>query len=69
MGAIAKCLFDVCAGGTRRVQNVSVVQSKGVRSPRDRGRFCAGGTGGSEAIFRVIQGMNVVVDAGAEGTR
>jgi hypothetical protein len=30
---------------------------------------CAGGTGGSEAIFRVIQGTNVVFDAGAEGTK
>jgi hypothetical protein len=44
MGAIAKCLFDVCAGGTRRVQNVSVVQSKGVRSPSVVFDVCAEGT-------------------------
>jgi hypothetical protein len=30
---------------------------------------CAGGTGGSEAVFRVIQRTNVEFDAGAEGTR
>jgi hypothetical protein len=30
---------------------------------------CAGGTGGSEVVFRVFQGTNVEFDAGAEGAR
>jgi hypothetical protein len=34
-----------------------------------RGNVCAGGTGGSEVIFRVIQRTNVVFDASAEGTK
>jgi hypothetical protein len=39
-----------------------------VRRRGDRD-VCAGGTGGSEVIFRVIQRTNVVFDAGAEGTK